>query len=205
MKTEAENMEERILGAAEELFLAQGFAGTTMGQIARRAGCNQALVHYYFRTKDNLFDKIFEKSATELFSNLMGVESSDVSFEEKVRGMVGMHFDYLCAHPHLVTFVLEEIRTKPERLRPIVDKLRHFPEGLYRHVEPLLESEIAAGRIRPVSAMDLILTVVSLNIAPFFIMPVLRLALGEAGGASEGFFERRKQEIIETVLARIRV
>lgn len=198
-----ESMEERILRAAEELFLTQGFAGTTTGQIARRAGCNQALVHYYYRTKDNLFDRVFEKKATSLFSNLMEVEISEMPFEDKVRGMVGMHFDYLRQNPHLVTFVLEEIRAEPRRLQPIVDKLRRFPENLHRQIEPLLEAEIAAGRIRPVSTVDLMLTVVSLNIAPFFIMPVLRQAGGMSDETVEAIFARRKLEIIETVLARL--
>ena len=58
-KNETEPMEQAILRAAERLFLDKGFALTSTTEIAREAGCNQALVHYYFRTKENLFSKRF--------------------------------------------------------------------------------------------------------------------------------------------------
>lgn len=198
-------MEERILKAAEELFLEQGFDKVTTGRIAKLAGCNQALVHYYYRTKDNLFEKIFEQKAAFLFANLLKVETAELPFEDKLRKMVGMHFYFLSQNPRLVPFVLNEVRGNPERLHSIVDKFRQFPQSLHRQIEPLLNAEIERGTIRPISAVDLLLTVVSLNIAPFFIMPVLQKAAGMADDAVEEILKRRKQEIVETVLARLRV
>ena len=52
-------MEIQILETAEKLFLEKGFASTSTTEIAREVGCNQALVHYYFRTKENLFNTIY--------------------------------------------------------------------------------------------------------------------------------------------------
>jgi AcrR family transcriptional regulator len=138
-------MEERILEAAEELFLEQSFAKTTTGQIAKLAGCNQALVHYYYRTKENLFDKIFEEKARLLFSNLLNIETADMPFEEKIRTMVGVHFDFLRKNPRLAPFVLNEIMFNPARLRSLVDKLQQYPKSIFMQMEPRLNAEIERG------------------------------------------------------------
>jgi TetR/AcrR family transcriptional regulator len=66
-QTQENTFEQAILEAAEKLFLEKGFAMTSTTEIAREAGCNQALVHYYFRTKAKLFDSVFEKKAVCFF------------------------------------------------------------------------------------------------------------------------------------------
>jgi AcrR family transcriptional regulator len=204
MITDEINMEERILKAAEDLFLEQSFAKTTTGQIAKRAGCNQALVHYYYRTKENLFDRIFEEKARFLFTNIMQVETSEISFEEKIRKMVGTHFDFLRQNPRLVPFVLNEIMFDPARMQSLIDKLQQYPVSIFAQLELQLKSEIEHGNIRPISAIDLILTAVSLNVAPLLIIPILQKATNMSEDVIDGIMEQRKQETIETVLSRIR-
>jgi AcrR family transcriptional regulator len=204
MNADEKNMEERILEAAEELFLEQSFANTTTGQIAKLAGCNQALVHYYYRTKDNLFDKIFEEKARLLFSGILKVETADIPLEEKIREMVGAHFDFLRQNPRLVPFVLNEIMFNPARLSSLVDKLQQYPKSILAQLELQLKEAIERGDIRPISAVDLMLTAVSLNIAPFFIMTVMRKAIDLPDSVVDGLLKERKQEVIETVLARLR-
>ena len=71
MKADDKSMEFQILEAAEKLFLKQGYVKTSIGQIAKLAGCNQALVHYYYRTKDNLFEKIFEEKVGIIVMNIL--------------------------------------------------------------------------------------------------------------------------------------
>jgi len=204
MSEEEKNMEKRILKAAEELFLEQGFAKTTMGQIAKLADCNQALVHYYYRKKENLFDKIFEEKARLLFSNILNVESTETSFEEKLRMMIEAHFDYLRQNPCLLPFILIEIMSNPARCQTLVDKLRQYSESIFAQIEPRLRAEIEKGNIRPISLADLLLTVISLNVAPFFIMPVIQKTTGLSAGAVDAILEQRKKEVVETVLSRIK-
>jgi AcrR family transcriptional regulator len=204
MGVEDKNMEKRILEAAEELFLEHGFAKTTTGQIAKSAGCNQALVHYYYRTKENLFDKIFEEKARLLFANLLKVDTTGISLEEKIRKMVGIHFDFLRQNPNLAPFVLNEIMVNPARLQSLVDKLQQYPKSIFTQMEPRLNEEVEKGNIRPIEAMDLMLTIVSLNLAPFLILPVIQKATGLPDAAVDAMLERRKEEVVETVLARLR-
>jgi AcrR family transcriptional regulator len=204
MVADETSMEERILKAAEELFLEQSFAKTTTGQIAKLAGCNQALVHYYFRTKENLFDRIFEEKARLLFTGILKVESTELPFEEKIRAMIGAHFDFLRQNPRLVPFVLNELLFNPARLSSLVDKLQQYPRSIFAQLEPQLQAEIERGTVRPISALNAILTVVSLNIAPFFILPVIQKAAGLPDTVVDEMLEQRKQESIETVLARLK-
>ena len=103
-----ENMEYKILKAAEKLFLEQGFIRTKMAQIAEEAGCNQALVHYYYRTKELLFEKIYEEKIEQMLSNLLITTSSDAPFEEKILNLISVHFEFLKQNPQLPAFSLNE-------------------------------------------------------------------------------------------------
>jgi AcrR family transcriptional regulator len=198
-------MENRILKAAEELFLEQGFARTTMGQIARKADCNQALVHYYYRTKERLFEQVFEEKISFIVGNILAIDGQEGPFEEKVARMVGAHFDFLVANPLFVPFIAGELLSNPERFVPVLDKHGHYPRGLFSRMDAELQAQVAAGTIRPVATLDFVATVMSLNVMAFLVLPALRKLSTLSEGAVEGWLAARRQENIETVLSRIRL
>jgi len=204
MKAEDKNMEFKILEAAEKLFLEQGFAKTSTGQIAKLAGCNQALVHYYYRTKDNLFDKIFEEKIRFITSNFLSVDSIGLTLEKKIEKMVGMHFDFLMQNPKIPAFILNEISSNPDRLQSLIEKLQQYPKSVLLQLNSDLEKEVEKGTIRPISGVDLLLTVISLNIAPFLINPILQKALNLSNEDIALALEHRKKETIDIVLSRLK-
>lgn len=205
MKTDAENMEQRILESAEKLFLEQGFAKTTMGQIAKLAGCNQALVHYYYRTKERLFEQVFEGKIRFIVENILAVDEGSGNFEEKVARMVGVHFDFLVQNPLFVPFIAGELLANPERFVPVLDKHGHYPQGLFSKLDAELQKEVERGTVRPVSTLDLAATVISLNVAPFLVLPALRKLTTLPDGAVKAWLHARREENITTVLARIKL
>ncbi len=205
MATEDKNMEELILKAAEELFLEQGFAKTTTGQIAKLAGCNQALVHYYYRTKERLFEQVFEEKIRYIAGNILAIDAGEGSFEEKVARMVGTHFDFLVQNPLFVPFIAGELLAKPERFVPVLDKHGHYPQGIFSKLDAELQNEVAQGTIRPVATLDLVATVMSLNVAPFLVLPAMRKLTTLSDGTIEAWLAARRQENIDTVLARIKL
>ena len=73
------DMEQSILKVAEQLFLDKGFNRTSTTEIARVVGCNQTLIHYYFRTKENLFNRIFEKKLEQIIPQLFELSQQKVS------------------------------------------------------------------------------------------------------------------------------
>ena len=102
-----QNMEQAILETAERLFLEKGFASTSTTQIAKAVGCNQALVHYYFRTKENLFQQIFIVKI-ELFLKTFMIEENEGDFFTKMERRIGLYFDMLSYNRKLPFLILNE-------------------------------------------------------------------------------------------------
>ncbi|WP_294079099.1 TetR/AcrR family transcriptional regulator [Proteiniphilum sp. UBA5384] len=205
MKEDDKSMEFQILEAAENLFLKQGYAKTSTGQIAKLAGCNQALVHYYYRTKDNLFEKVFEEKIGMIASNILSTGENISNIEERIAQLVSFHFNFLKQNPMLPQFVLNEISSNPDRLQSLVDRLKVHMIPVLTQLEAELEKEIEKGTIRPILATDLLITILSLNIMPFLVKPVLQRAFSIPDGNFEEMLEQRQKEVIETVLSRLRV
>lgn len=205
MKEDNKSMEFQILEAAENLFLKQGYVKTSTGQIAKLAGCNQALVHYYYRTKDNLFEKVFEEKIGMIASNILSTGENISNIEERIAQLVSFHFNFLKQNPMLPQFVLNEISSNPDRLQSLVDRLKVHMIPVLTQLEAELEKEIEKGTIRPILATDLLITILSLNIMPFLVKPVLQRAFSIPNGNFEEMLEQRQKEVIETVLSRLRV
>ncbi len=205
MKEDDKSMEFQILEAAEKLFLKQGYAKTSTGQIAKLAGCNQALVHYYYRTKDNLFEKVFEEKVGMIAANILNTGGNISNVEERIAQIVSFHFNFLKQNPMLPQFVLNEISSNPDRLQSLVDRLKVYMIPILTHLETELKKEIEKGTIRPILATDLLITILSLNIMPFLVKPVLQRALNIPDRNFEKILEERQKEVIETVLSRLRV
>ena len=131
-------MGQAILEAAERLFLEKGYAATSTTQIAKVVGCNQALVHYYFRTKDNLFNTIFESKFRLFFQNIFDTtQLTGMSFQQRIQHIVEAHFDLLLKNPQLPMLMLNELSRRPEQLNTLREKLSRPPSLLWMNLENL--------------------------------------------------------------------
>ena len=204
MKNEETNTELAILKAAEELFLEQGFEQTTTKQIAQRAGCNQALLHYYYRTKDNLFVQIFEEKVKFIATHFLDINSTAQTLEERISQMVEVHFELFRKNPRLVPFLLKEVLSDPVRVAPILDKIKQYMVKIFAKIDEALHEEIEKGAARPVSTLNVILTLVSLDMAPFIIAPVLQRVLDLTDEQLDEQLDKRKPEVVEILLRQIR-
>jgi TetR/AcrR family transcriptional regulator len=195
------SMEESILETAERLFLEKGFALTSTTEIAKAVGCNQALVHYYFRTKDNLFNTIFEQKFRMLFENMYASQSfENIPFTEKVRHAVESHFDLLTKNPKLPLLVATELSRLPENLENLRNKLQAVPFELFTKLNNELQQEIAEGRARKIELIDIIITMVTLNAGLFILLPIasgiLRLDVEQA----KELLAHRREENVQVIL-----
>jgi AcrR family transcriptional regulator len=201
---EDKNMEEQILESATTLFLKQGFAGTSTTEIARHAGCNQALVHYYFRTKDKLFEAIFEKKIKKFVSSLLVGFEEGMSFEDRLAYKIGSHFDMLAENPKLPMLLFSEISAKPERLAIFKEALKDRPQQVLRSLDNDLKQEIAQGRVREMSVYDLLLDIISLNIIVFLMETPFKTITSISEKDYKDLLERRKEENIKLILKGIK-
>jgi len=193
------NTEQKILDVAESLFLDKGFAMTTTTEIARRVGCNQALVHYYFRTKENLFEKLFEKKFLLFTSAITLNNQKTKGLKDKIEDIITKHLDVIAANPKLPFLIINEITTNPDKFRNILEKLKEESATLLKMLDKELNIEIEKGTIRKISSFDLLLNILSLNIFMFVAKPML---LGVKNFTSKEFDEfvlKRREEIFRTV------
>lgn len=205
MKTEKQNIEQTILEAAENLFLEQGFLKTTTAQIAKQAGCNSAMVHYYYRTKEQLFERIYGEKVGLVIENLSSVSGSAASLEERISQLIDVYFDFLSRNPKLPAFLLYEARQSSIVSEHINNRLRNAMSQIVTPIESDLRAGIAEGRIRPVETVDLFMTVLTLCIGSFLIIPVFRNVWEMSDTEFEELMHRRRDEIKTTVLYRIKV
>ena len=195
------NMEQKILDVAVELFLNNGFDKTSTTEIAKKVGCNQALIHYYFRTKENLFQKVFESKFKTFASVFFTLKKPEVDFIENLRNMISTHFDTLAKIPKMPMLLLSEIAGNKERLRLFKDALGFIPKQIFATLDTDLQSEIAKGNIRQISSMDLMMNILSLNVFLFASLPLFSEMLEFDEEQKKQFIEHRKQEIIETIIS----
>lgn len=194
------SMEQNILETAEELFLDKGFALTSTTEIARKVGCNQALVHYYFRTKEKLFETIFERLAKTMVSSILRDDDPSKPFEERLRVVIESHFDLLMKHPKLPFFFFNELTTNPKRLEALASKLKVIPSTMLQRFSSDLQAEIDRGRIRPMEPIMLLLTIVSLNITPFLVKPIFQSFTEMDDKQYKAIMIERKKENVRIIM-----
>jgi AcrR family transcriptional regulator len=205
METENKDTEALILQAAEELFLERGFTKTTTALIAQRAGCNHALVHYYYRTKDKLFNRIFEEKARIILNNFWHAGKDGDTFEEKLTAKIRAHFDFLKENAKLLRFLYNEISTNPARIESVFEIAKKMKPGVaIEQTKRELEEEIRSGRIRPISIENLLLTMISLNISPFLLQPIFLSVFKNMPEQVNQFLEQRREENVRIILARLK-
>ena len=166
MKAETNN-EQLILEAAEAEFLEKGYHSAKTTAIAERARVTHAMLHYYFRTKENLFNMVFQKKLEKTADLFMPVFRTDAPFEEVVRDIMESQFDTLAANPQLMNFVYNESISsqvnKENFMKSIIPKVRK----MYTTLDRLLQKEIAKGTVRPIETLDLLLNMAALNTMSF--------------------------------------
>jgi len=165
-------MEQAIIEAAERLFLERGFTLTSTTDIAKDVGCNQSLINYYFRSKENLFSSIFEKKALLFFSSLKEPFKTGIPFLEKIRILSENHFAILANNSKLAFFILNEVYTNQQRLKDFTGIVNENLGRIFPLLEQELLNEIKEARIKETSLFDILLTMVSLNVGVFLLQPI---------------------------------
>jgi TetR/AcrR family transcriptional regulator len=170
MKQKDHEAEHRIMEAAKEVFHKRGYFGARMQDIADEAGINKAMLHYYFRSKDNLFEAVFQEAMAMVFGKILSSFAEEGSFEEKIRIFVDSYIDLIIQNPFIPAFVIHEINHNPERIKGFLsDKLRINPQFLI----DVIKDDVKSGKIRDIDPMQIIITIISASIFPFIGKPIL--------------------------------
>lgn len=197
--------EQLILEAAEYEFFTKGFAGARTTSIAERAGVTHAMLHYYYRTKEQLFERVVEKNATTIGQTMLAAMGNPaIPIIERLRDGISAHFDLIVAHPLLPRFFLNEIVAYPERYSMLTDNLGTTANKLFSELQCEANAAFERGEIEQVDVRMLFLSMLSLNIFPFVVYPFGQKIMSDIMGDKESFLERRKAENIELIIRRIK-
>ena len=191
------NIEKRILWVAERLFLEKGFSGTSTTEIAKAVGCNQALIHYYFRTKEKLFWDVFSPKVEQVVEYLDAPLDESVDFVERIRNVIDFYFGILELDERLAPFIVNELIMNPGRWDKFRDRyLRNESRSsAFKRFETMVQEEIDAGRIRPMRAIDLLMNIMSLTISSFIVAPK-GFAMGECdSNLRKSYLDMRREDV----------
>ena len=168
--TKDTSTEDRIKVAARKVFHQKGYAGTRTRDIAEEAGINHAMLNYYFRSKEKLFEIVMTETMAYFFQGVGTILNDEsTSLEEKIERVVANYINLLLEEPELPTFMFNEVRANPESFvvnTPILQALEH--SVLARQYA----EAVAQGRITEPNLMHTVLNVISLVIFPFIAQSI---------------------------------
>lgn len=190
-------LEDKILQVAEELFMANGYDATSTTDIAKKAGCNQALIHYYFRTKENLFQQIFANKFQLILQYIYSDVEENIEFNDALSQIIDGYFNILSHNRKLPFFLMTELVMNEERRKTMREKITTNTQCLnyYARWDKLVKEEVKKGNIRPLETMDLTLDVISLVVFTFQSLPLYSEMFLQYQAEIEGYLAHRKEEI----------
>jgi|AACY02.1.fsa_nt_gi AcrR family transcriptional regulator len=168
MKLKDSSTEDKILEAAKSEFLEFGLYGARMQSIANRAGMNKALLHYYFRNKEQLFDKVFESALERYFSNMDVLSEEQLDFKERVHRLADRFLDFLTEYPQMALFLIKEVSANQALF---IEKVEKSQKGNTTLLKALMDAN-RKGLISVQDPMLFFVQLISLCTYPFVAKPL---------------------------------
>lgn len=201
--TEVEKQtEDRIFESATEIFIEKGMDGARMQDIANHAGINKALLHYYYRTKEHLFEAVFDKMANIMFSRFAPVFDENATIEEKIRFFFKEHISFLQKNPRLPAFILNEINRNPARMKKLLQRFNI--NEFWNTLERLHHDELIKYNITRETIPQLMTSMAAISIFPFAARGIMEVLFEKAGYDYNDYLEKRKDFAADFVIRAIK-
>lgn len=205
MVKEKDNSTEKvILDAALKVFTEKGFAATRMEHIAKEAKINRALLHYYFRSKDKMFDLIFAQRINEFLSGIVLQMFSEKPLKEKIARIVEHEINTLIAHPQLPLFIFQELGQNPGRIVEHAKLAGAHPSALLKKFAVQVKEEIKKGSIKEIDPVHLLMNIMSMAIYPFIAKPIISAMLDLDDAQFIKLMKKRKEEVTDFIFNSLR-
>lgn len=188
---------DQILEAAKKVFQQEGFSGARMQEIADEAGINKSMLHYYFRSKDKLFQKVFQEGVQQLFPEIFKVLNSDLALVPKIEKLVEVYYEVFEKHPHLPSFVIHEMNQHRARFKEFMQSIGpEIPEKFVRQIE----AEIKAGTMQRIDPREFLINTIGLCVFPVIARPMVEIVFEMNDEQYRRFLEKRKKELPKFIL-----
>jgi len=201
-RNEELSMEEKILETAEEMFLDKGFDGTSTVAIAKKVGCNQALVHYYYHSKENLFGKIFERKAEMSIDYLADAMEGEKAFEDRLKTLISNYFEFMKSNERLPFFLLNGLVSSEKWRKVVIQKYEGslIQKKIFQNFDRLVKEEVAKRSIREIDTFNLLFDILSLSLSSFIALPIFKQISGDREDFRDEYLAMRRDEIVKLVL-----
>lgn len=198
-----ENTRERIKNAAVEVFIEKGYDGTRMQEIAHRAKANKAMIHYYFRSKSDLFEAIIKETFEEMFKEMHQVQPLPKNIDPKIlfSQVIHIHFGFLSRHPELPKLLAREIHTgNPVVYKILTEVMVKVRKELLADILAVIRKMIQDKKLRAVDPLQTVWNVVSLSVFFFIAKPVLEIGWPEVFQQGNILLQKREEAIVDLIL-----
>lgn len=198
------NTEQEIVEAARKVFQEKGYKEATMRDIAAEANINMAMLHYYFRSKDNLFYIVFDEAFKLLYSDIIEILlNNEPDLFDKIRTIVNEYITFFQEKPYLPQFIIGEIIRNPEKIGDRMQKNTSLVLA-FRAFSEQIKQEIEKGTIKQISAISLLLNMISLCVFPAIAKPMIVEAIGIEAATFDLTIEVRKKEVADFIINAIK-
>ncbi len=202
-KTATQNTEELILDAAKDIFQHKGMDGTRMQEIADKAGINKAMLHYYYRSKQKLFEAVFQSAINLMAPKIVEIINTDEHLFEKIKNFTDRYINFISKHDYIPLFIINELNRNPELLDKVFQNRgnNEMEQKLVTQINELVEKE----EIRPIHPEQLLLDIMSLSIFPIVGKPLLKTILQKNEKEYKALIKQRKTCVSEFIINSIKL
>lgn len=179
--TENNSTEQQIITAAKQIFIEKGFAETSMSDIAAKVGINRPGLHYYFRTKEKMFEAVFSDIVHSFMPAIQNIIQQDIPITERIAEIVNVYFDTMQKEPCLPIFILREIQRDTPHLINTIRKLETVQ--YISIIQDTLLSEMEKGKLKRISLEFIFNTFYGLLFFPFLSKPLTDIIFKGADNA----------------------
>lgn len=184
--------EEKIFKAAQTVFQKRGFNGARMQEIADEAEINKSMLHYYYRSKDKLFQEVFQAGVKKVMPQLFGIISSELSLEQKVQQVVDFYHNMFRENQHLPAFVIYEMNQHPERFQEFMTQMDiQIPKVFINQIR----EQVEAGRMADIPPRQFLMNIVGMCLMPMVAKKMAQTIFSLDEDAYFNFLEERRQLI----------
>lgn len=190
MSENTKETEEIIFEAASRVFQREGYAGARMQAIADEAEINKSMLHYYFRSKEKLFQQVFQKHLGRFFPVIFQVLEAPDPLDVKVHKLVDAYYNFLQDNPEISQFVVMEMNNHPGEFKAFMEERNIHPP---RAFAAQIKKEIEQGNLAPVDPRQLLISMVGLIIFPFIAQVMIKTVFGLDEQGYDTFMHDRRE------------
>ena len=197
-----QDTEQNILNAATAIFQSKGMDGARMQEIADKAKINKSMLHYYYRSKQKLFEAVFKTAISIMAPKLREIIEKEEPLFDKIRHFTNGYISLINKHSYIPTFIIHELNRNPHILQDVF--IKQFGDS-FNKMKAQINEMVEKGEIRSIEPEHLIMNVVAMSIFPFVAKPIFKSVLQKDDKEYQELLDERKTHVADFVINSLKI